>query len=46
MTRQIVRAATRTPAGVLRFVVGAAVNLGGAALLLAQVTDYAGALAR
>jgi hypothetical protein len=41
MTRQIVRDATRTPAGLLQFIAGAAVNLGGAAVLLWHAADYA-----
>ncbi|MCS7101031.1 MAG: hypothetical protein NZL99_04955 [Burkholderiaceae bacterium] len=41
MTREIVRASTRTPAGLLQFLAGAAVNLGGAAVLLWHATEYA-----
>ena len=46
MTRRIVLNATRTPAGLLQLIAGAAVNLGGAALLLWQAAEYARSLAR
>jgi hypothetical protein len=40
MARKIASAAVRTPAGLLQFSAGAAINLSGAALLLWHAVDY------
>jgi hypothetical protein len=39
MARQIVRTITRTRSGLLQWLAGAAINLTGAALLLAQAVE-------
>ncbi|MCS6945820.1 MAG: hypothetical protein RMK97_10485 [Sutterellaceae bacterium] len=40
MSRELFREAFRTPAGLLKFVAGVAVNLSGAAVLLWHATEY------